>query len=77
MSPSSVAMFLSLHRHPARQGFVNAFLRFVSITLALPAIDAESSSPYEREVIEHPSSCYVLGRSGTGYVFLAKLLSVH
>ncbi|KAL5534681.1 hypothetical protein ACEPAG_1145 [Sanghuangporus baumii] len=25
-----------------------------------------SVSPYEREVIEHPSSCYVLGRSGTG-----------
>lgn len=24
--------------------------------------------PYERAVIEHPSSCFVLGRSGTGFV---------
>lgn len=24
-------------------------------------------APHEKKIIEHPSSCYVLGRSGTGY----------
>jgi hypothetical protein len=24
-------------------------------------------SPHEQEIIEHPHSCYVQGRSGTGY----------
>lgn len=27
----------------------------------------ESSSPQEKEIVEYPYSCYVLGRSGTGY----------
>ena len=35
-------------------------------------------SPQEREIIEHPSSCYVIGRSGTGKTttMLFKMLSI-
>ncbi|PIL29959.1 hypothetical protein GSI_07870 [Ganoderma sinense ZZ0214-1] len=35
-------------------------------------------SPYEKKIIEHPSSCYVLGRSGTGKTtaMLFKMLGI-
>jgi hypothetical protein len=39
-----------------------------------PDIATEFGSPKELEIIEHPDSCYVLGRSGTGYVFLSIII---
>jgi len=30
--------------------------------------DMQNRSPFEKKIIEHPASCYVIGRSGTGKV---------
>lgn len=52
------------HRGPGRGPCFQCHVSAPHVTI-LPYIDT-APRPQEKEIIEHPYSCYVLGRSGTG-----------
>jgi ATPase subunit of ABC transporter with duplicated ATPase domains len=70
---------LTRPRYPGRQGSCTRILSFVRTSLRGAVLTLiPTNSTQEQEIIEHGSSCYVIGRSGTGKTttMLFKMLGI-